>query len=413
MGETYKIENCRACDSPSLEEMFSLGEQHVTNFIGSETEQGERIPLDLVLCESCSLLQLSHSASPKLTWNDQYWYKSGISSTIKDDLKDIATKSQKIIPLNQENIVIDIGCNDGTLFDYYNAPVVKIGFEPSKNVAKEARAKGYFVFNDFFNETPFRQIFGNEKAKIITAISMFYDLDNPNQFLKDIVSLLDKNGLFVIQQNYLASMLEQNAFDNICHEHREYYSLNSLEKLLGKHDLEVFDIEENSISGGSIRTFIRQKGGNLYATPKAKERIEQVRKKEILLGLNTPKPYLEFADRISQIKGQLLDFLNEQKASGKKICIYGASTRGNVALQYFGLGPDSIDCIADKNSDKWGKKTVGSLIPIVSPEEMRKREPDYLLVNTWHFLDEIIKQEEEYHNSGGRFVVALPDFKII
>jgi len=414
MSETQVIKECRACYSEKLESILSLGDQHVTNFINSESEQGEKIPLELVLCGNCSLLQLRHSAAPKLTWNDQYWYKSGISSTIKDDLKDIANKSKQIIPLNKKDIVIDIGCNDGTLFDYYNAPVKKIGFEPSKNVAEEAKKKGYFVFNDFFNKESFKQTFGNAKAKIITAISMFYDLDNPNKFLDDVVSLLDENGLFVIQQNYLVTMLENNAFDNICHEHREYYSLSSLEKLLDKHNLKVFDIEENSINGGSIRTYIRFKGNNsLSGFEDAEERLQEVREKEKNLKLETPIPYLEFAERISRIKTKLLDFLNEQKNLGKKICVYGASTRGNVALQYFGLGSKIIDCIADKNPDKWGKKTVGSLIPIVSPEEMRKRKLDYLLVNTWHFLDEIIKQEKDYVNSDCKFIVALPEFKVL
>lgn len=414
MMNRLEIKECRSCGSDSFFPILSLGNQYVTNFINSKDEQGEMIPLELVLCGNCNLLQLKHNTPPQLTWNDQYWYKSGISSTIKADLKDISEKGKKIKELEKGDIVVDIGCNDGTLLDFYNNSIKRVGFEPCKNVAEEAKSKGHYVINNFFNAKDFKDRFGNEKAKIITAISMFYDLDNPNQFLEDIVSCLDEGGLFIIQQNYLVTMLEQNAFDNICHEHREYYSLDSLKNILKKYGMEVFDVEQNSINGGSIRTYVKLKNNkSMNGFEGAGKRIRSLLEKEKDMSLDTLKPYQEFASRISRIKNKLMDFLNHEKRGGKRICIYGASTRGNVALQYFGLGPDLIDYIADKNPDKWGKKTVGSLIPIVSPEEMKERKPDYLLVNTWHFFDEIKEQEKDYYNSGGKFIVALPEFKII
>lgn len=412
------IGKCRSCESEKFVPILSLGNQYVTNFINSEEDQKEipKVPLDLVLCEKCKLLQLKHNAPPESMWGDQYWYKSGISSTIKDDLKDIVEKSQRLIELKEGDIVVDIGCNDGTMLEFYDKDknLNLIGFEPSGNVAKEARQKGFNVIENFFNAEDFKKEFGDKKAKLITAISMFYDLENPNKFLEDIVSCLDDDSLFVIQQNYLVAMLEQNAFDNICHEHREYYFLGSLKNILDKHGLEIFDVEQNDINGGSIRTYVRVKGNKgLIGFPGAEERIERIRENEERIGLDTLKAYLEFASRISRIKNELMNFLTREKRNGKKICIYGASTRGNVALQYFELGPDLITSIADKNSDKWGKKTVGSLIPITSPEKMREENPDYLLVSTWHFLDEIINQEKEYAEKGGKFIVALPEFRVI
>jgi len=416
MKEIKSIESCRSCGSKNLVMILSLGNQYVTNFIDSEEEQKNipKVPLDLVLCEDCKLLQLKHNAPPESMWGDQYWYKSGISTTITDDLRDIVEKSQELIELKEEDTVIDIGCNDGTLFEFYNKKGINmIGFEPSKNVAREAVSKGFKVINNFFNAEDFRREFRDKKAKIITAISMFYDLENPNQFLQDIVSILDKEGLFVIQQNYLLTMLENNAFDNICHEHREYYSLISLKNILDKYGLEIFNIEQNEINGGSIRTYIRFKENEkLKGFKDAEQRIEKVLEKEKEVGLNTLKPYQEFADRISGIKEKLISFLDDEKEEGKKIWIYGASTRGNVALQYFGLDTTLIEGIADKNPDKEGKKTVGSLIPIFPPEKMREENPDYLLVNTWHFFDEIKKQEEELFNKGCKFVVALSEFRI-
>src|SRR3989344_4090730 len=261
MSETVTVNNCRSCGSKDLLEIFSLGNQYISQFVSSD-EEGTRVPLDVILCNECALLQVRHNAPAELMWNDQYGYKSGISSTIRNDLKDIVEKVQKIRSLNEEDVMVDIGCNDGTMLGFYSNNIKKVGFEPSSNVAKEAKAKGFLVINNFFNAPDFKTNLPGKKARVITAISMFYDLEDPNQFIKDIVECLDNEGVLVIQQNYLGTMLENNAFDNILHEHREYYSLTSLNNLLRKYDLEVFDIEQNEINGGSIRTYIRKKGNN-------------------------------------------------------------------------------------------------------------------------------------------------------
>ncbi len=409
-----EIKKCRSCGSEELAPIISLGNQYVTNFVDKNNDGQVRCPLDLILCENCKLVQLKHNAPPESMWNEQYWYKSGISSTIKEDLKEIVETSVKIAGPKEGELVIDIGCNDGTLLGFYpNKSLKLVGFEPSKNVAKDAKEKGFHIINNFFNYEDYKKEFGNKKAKIITAISMFYDLENPNKFMEDIVSCLDKDGLLVIQQNYLLTMLTNNAFDNICHEHREYYSLLSLNNLLEKYNLEVFDIIQNGINGGSIRTYIKFKGNNkIKSSEGSKKRLELVKMKEKEMSLDTLKPYLEFASRINKIKKDLLNFLREEKEKGKKICVYGASTRGNVILQYFNLDEKLIACAADKNPDKWGKKTVGSLIPIVSPEELRKINPDYILVMVWHFFEEIKKQEKVYFENGGKFIVPLPNFKV-
>jgi len=244
-----KITKCRSCQSEDLSDIISLGNHYVSNFINSESEQGEKVPLELVLCNKCKLLQMKYSAPSELLWGDTYWYKSSINKIIRDDLKDIVEKSEKLVELNDESIVIDIGCNDGELFtNFKNKNLSLIGFEPCKNVADETREKGFRVINNFFNVESFKRRY-NKKAKLITAISMFYDLENPNKFLEDIKECLANDGLFIIQQNYLGSMLENNAFDNICHEHREFYSYNSLKNLLEKHGLEIFDVELNKING--------------------------------------------------------------------------------------------------------------------------------------------------------------------
>jgi len=374
-----------------------------------------KVPLNLVLCQKCKLLQLEHDAPNESMWGKQYWYKSGINRLIREDLRDIVEKSQKLAEIGEGDLVIDIGCNDGTLLEFFdrNKKINLVGFEPSGNVAKRARKKGFYVIGDYFNVKSFKEKFGNKKAKLITAISMFYDLEDPNTFMRDIVSILDKEGLLVIQQNYVMAMLENNAFDNICHEHREYYSLFSLNNLLKKYDLEVFDIEQNDINGGSIRTYIKRKENtDLKGFKGSQERIDNALAKEKETGLDTFEPYENFAGRISKIKNDLLEFLEKEKKSGKKICALGASTRGNTTLQYFELGPEVISCIFDRNPDKEGKKTVGSLIPITSPENIQKYAPDYQLVLIWHIFKGIGEDEKKFVDDGGKFILPLPKLKI-
>lgn len=419
MDKNYarRIDSCRSCGSMELSDILSLGNLYVTNFVNSEEEQGPKIPLELTLCNSekgCGLLQLRHTTRSDLMWGDQYWYKSGINSMIRADLKDIVEKSKAILPLKSGDTVIDIGCNDGTMLEYYNVSGLNlVGFEPSKNVAMEAQAKGINVIHDFFNEKAYSSKVGKEKSKIITAISMFYDLDKPNDFVGDITKCLDENGLFVIQQNYVATMLKNNAIDNICHEHLEYYSYNSLENLLNRHGLETFDVELNEINGGSIRNYIRFKGSKIPQSDEAKRRLNNLIQFEKDSGLNNIEIYHAFAKRVNLIKKELVDFLSKEKKNGKTICALGASTRGNTTLQYFGLTPALIDCIFDKNSDKEGKKAVGSLIPVTSPNNIGKYNPDYQLVLIWHIFKGVGEDEKRFVEKGGKFILPLPEIKII
>jgi len=417
MMNSLEIKECRSCSSEKLTPIISLGNQYVVNFIKSKKEQEKvpKVPLELVLCEDCKLLQLKHNAPPESMWGDQYWYRSGINKMIRDNLKEIVNEANNIIEPKENDLVVDIGCNDGTLFEFYDRGGVEmVGFEPSKNVAREATAKGYHVINDFFNAESFRERLGDKKVKIITAISMFYDLEDPNKFLKDIVEILDEDGLFVIQQNYLVDMLKNNAFDNICHEHREYYSLISLNPLLERHGLEIFDVELNEINGGSVRTLIRFKGSNVRSPRQGVlQKIKNLEEKESQMGLDKVHTYEEFARRIGGIKMQLLDLLKQEKNKDKKICALGASTRGMVLLQYFGLNSELIDCIFDKNPDKEGKMPAGTNIRITSPRNINKYNPDYQLVLIWHLFDGIGRDEKEFLNKGGKFILPLPKLRII
>jgi len=396
------IKNCRSCGSSKLQDILSLGNLGLSDFVNMNDIQSERHPLDLILCKECSLLQLKETTPPSDLYTNRYGYRSGISNTIKVDLKSIVEQACKRVDLQEHDIVVDIGANDGTLLSNYQG-VHRVAFEPVKKFAeemlKEKRAE--LVINDYFGATKYNELF-QDRAKVITAISMFYDLDDPNAFVQDLANVLDQDGLLIIQQNYLVGMLKQHAFDNIVHEHLEYYSLTSLEKLLHRHGLEVIDVEINDINGGSFRTYVKHMSN-----------LKKMRYMERKMKLDTQWTYMLFALEVQRIKRKLLTFIKKVVADGKTVYTLGASTRGNTLLQYCELDHTLITAAMERNPEKCGKK-IGSLgIPIVSEEEARKKKPDYFLVLPWFFKSEVIIREAEYLKAGGHLIIPLPKFEVI
>jgi len=412
--------SCRVCNFSPLENIFSLGDLYVSDFI-SEDEGGiQKFPLELVLCNKnnggCGLLQLKHTVSHEAMYR-QYWYRSGTNKTMTDELCGIARKAESLVKLSPSDFVIDIGANDGTLLrGYSNDHLYRIGFEPAKNLMQYAQQGTTKIFNDFFHFSVWEKDFQGKQAKIITAIAMFYDLEDPNTFVSDVKKCLATDGIFIIQMSYLPSMLSQNAFDNICHEHLEYYSLLSLENLLQRHDLEVFDVELNDVNGGSFRIYIKHKnkgaGGNIYIASEAGERVSRLRESETELHLDKREIYDEFAKRIYELREQLILFIKKEHIAGKKIYVYGASTKGNTLLQFYNLDTNLIGAAAERNPDKWGKKTIGTMIPIISEEQAREDKPDYFFILPWHFLEEFRKREADFLNAGGKFIIPLPTLKV-
>lgn len=407
-------ESCRVCNKKELEPILSLGEQHIVNFLESSDQESIKVPLNLVLCNKkeggCGLLQLRHTVSGELLYRN-FWYKSGVNQTMRDALRDITSKAEFFGNLKVEDLVVDIGANDGTLLrSYQKKGLILVGFEPATNLIKDTEKGTTKIINDFFNYNSFKKEFPEEKAKIITSIAMFYDLENPNEFVEDIVKVLDEDGIWIIQMNYLTTMLENNAFDNIVHEHLEYYSLNSLQFLLEKHGLKVFDVELNDINGGSIRTYIKHKECKKY---EISEKVKEILEYENKIGLDDNQPYHDFAKRISNLKEDTINFIKNEVSKGRKVYVYGASTRGNALLQYYKLDNRLIAAAADRNPIKWDKKIVGSQIPIISEEQARKEKPDYFLVLPWYFIDEFKQREASYLQSGGKFIVPLPKLQII
>ncbi len=416
------VKECRVCGFKPLTTILSLGNLYVSDFVSEDAdmEKAGKAPLELVLCNEkdggCGLLQLRHTVSHKAMYRN-YWYRSGINKTMADELKNIVDRVKSLISLKNGDFVIDIGSNDSTFLRFYNTPGLNtVGFEPAKNLVEKYGLGGVTkIITDFFAFSLWQKEYGNVKAKVITAIAMFYDLDNPNTFVADMVKCLDEDGIIVIQMLHLPYLLKRNAFDGICHEHLEYYSLSSLEKLFKRHGLEVFDAEFRPINEGSLRYYIRRRGKGklLRIRPGAQERVEKFRVEEQKMKLYDKHVYDEFVDRVMDIKTKLTEFIQGEVSKRKKIYVYGASTKGNTLLQFFGIDHKLIVAAAERNPDKWGKRTVGTLIPIVSEEEMRKAQPDYLLILPWHFIEEFKEREKWYLKKGGKFIVPLPEFKVI
>lgn len=416
----YQTRNtCRSCESGFMWDILSLGDQALVGFDNTGKEP-PRVPLTLCLCGDCRLVQLRHTTNPSLLYTENYGYRSGINEAMVRELKSVTNEVEKTVPLKPGDIVVDIGANDGTLLSgYKNIPGLRrVGFDPSRNMIdhfmttmNQKGIKDYQLVSDYFGKWPFVRSFPHEKAKAVTAISMFYDLENPNKFLEDVKDILAPDGVFVIQQNYLVGMINQLAFDNICHEHLEYYSLSSLIPLLARHGFDVFDVEERSINGGSFRTYLRHTGASVTREGGG-ERVWATLECEMDMGLLDKEIYERFGKRVEANGSELKAFIEGEVENGKKVYVYGASTRGNTLLQKYGIDHKLVTGAAERNSDKIGKTYGSTGIPIVSEDEARSKA-DYFLALPWFLRDSFVQREREFLDRGGRFIFPLPKMEVV
>jgi len=400
--EVIKHTKCRLCGAEKLVDVFSLGDQYINDFVPKDRiGKGLKAPLDLVLCRNCSLLQLRHTAPQGLLYSRHYWYRSGVTDTMRRALRDITGEIESMVDLKPGDVVLDIGANDGTMLATYTAKgIQRVGCEPADNLVDQLRQNADYVMHDFWSYERYMELASQWKAgkpKVITAIGMFYDLEDPNMFIRDAQKALTDDGIFVAQLMCLAPMIEKNDVGNICHEHLEYYSLESLKYLFETNGLEIFKIEENDVNGGSYRIFCRHYRGTGIPFDE-KYALEDI---------------LAFGKRIQDNRDRCVNFIRQEVARGKKVYVYGASTKGNVILQYYGLDSKLITAAAERSPEKWGKYTIGTWIPIVTEEEARKAKPDYFLVLPWAFFKEFYERENEWRKGGGQFIVPLPEFRVV
>jgi SAM-dependent methyltransferase len=407
--------------SKFTKKLFSLGELYVSDFINKDEDaRAGKHDMTLVIDERYGAARLE-KCTPIHSMFGKYWYRSGINQTMRTELKGIVDSVTSVQKLNEGDLWLDIACNDGTLLSFVPDGIKRLGIDPAEDSFKAESSKiADEVIQDFFTLENFKKSkFKKKKAKVVTCIAMFYDLDEPVEFLKDVTKVLDDDGLFVLQMSYTPLMIKQLAFDNICHEHVYYWGLASIEKLLKKAGLKVVDCQLNDVNGGSFRIYIKKKKSNVttFATAPYRDvcnvRVESLIKWEKGLKLDKEEIWLDFYNRIEALKKETVDFIKAEKAKGKVICGYGASTKGNTLLQYFGLDNTLIDAIAERSHYKFGLKTIGTNIPILSEEDVRAMNPDYMLVLPWHFIAEFVKREDEFLSKGGKFIVPCPNFQII
>ena len=406
-----KIKKCRSCDGKNLEFLFSLGKMCFTGKFASNFIKS--IPSDkliLVICKKCKLVQLDRNFNPKFLYSKDYGYRTGINNTMTNHVKFVAQEAINIAKPKKNDFILDIASNDGTLLNFYSKKFYTVGIDPLVNKYKRHYKKINKKISDFFLYQVLKKNKINKKFKIVTALSMFYDLKNPNLFLKDLKKILHEDGIFFLEHADLLSILKNCLFDTICHEHLEYYSTKVIINLMKKNHLRVFDVKQNNINGGSLRYFICHKQAKYKENKKIITSILQQEKK---INLESKKTFIQFFKRINIVKKDtnklILSILNNEKT----IHGYGASTKGNVLLQYFNIDNKLIPFIADRNSQKFNSFTPGTKIKIISEKLSRKIKPDYYLVLPWHFKKEILKREDKIRRQGTKFIFPLPKLRVL
>jgi hypothetical protein len=406
-----EIKKCRICNSADFVTVLSLGEQYLTGvFPKSPAEKITAGPLDLVWCPQCGLLQMKQSYNLGEMYGDNYGYRSGLNASMVRHLRQKIHTLELLAKPESGDLVVDIGSNDATSLKAYSGKCLKVGIDPTGKKFREYYTDDIRLIPDFFSESALRAMFPAQKAKIITSIAMFYDLEDPLAFVKEIESVLADEGIWHFEQSYMPAMLRTNSYDTICHEHLEFYSFRVVKNILESCDMRVVDVQMNAVNGGSFAVTACKKTASF---PSNHPVIDWMLRQEDDMALDTPKPYKEFAERVFRHRKNLTELLNALAADGKKIIGYGASTKGNVLLQFCGLSPRQIPFIAEVNSEKFGSWTPGTLIPIISEKEARAMQPDYLFVLPWHFKNSILEREKDYLSRGGKFIFPLPEIEIV
>lgn len=407
-----QIDRCRLSGSTHLVPVLDLGRQALTGVFPRDSAEDVTIgPLELVWCPGSGLLQLRHSYEPSEMYGDNYGYRSGLNQSMVDHLTEKARFLERLTSLGHSDVVLDIGSNDATTLKAYSGQGVRrIGIDPTGNKFASYYPSEIALVPEFFSADAYRAV-ERKQAKIVTSIAMFYDLEAPVEFAKQVESILADDGVWHFEQSYMPSMLRVNSYDTICHEHLEYYSLGVVKEILNRSGLRIVDVVMNSVNGGSFAVTAAKSSNTSIRSNHAV--IDWLLAQEDRMALNTPRPYRQFEERVYRHREDLKRLIGSLNGDGKKVLGYGASTKGNVVLQFCGLTANDIPAIADVNVEKYGRVTPGTHIPIVSESDARAMKPDYFLVLPWHFKEGILRREREFLSSGGRFIFPFPEIEIV
>ena len=412
-----EIQCCRICGNQDLDSILELGNMALSGvFPKTVEEEVPAGPLTLVKCvessngDFCGLVQLRETYNPDMMYGQNYGYRSGLNKSMVNHLHNKVKRILGHITLNEDDIVVDIGSNDSTLLQGYpEDKATLVGFDPTGEKFWEYYPDHITLFVDFFNAKTFKDKFGDKKARIITSIAMFYDLDEPLEFVREVFDILSDDGVWVFEQSYMPFMLEANSFDTICHEHQEYYRLKEIHWMMKKVGFKIVDIEFNQVNGGSFSVTVAKPDSPLQETSDLARLLTEEENK----GLSTNKPYDDFGARINEFKSSLRQLLDKIHSENGLILGYGASTKGNILLQFVGITSKDIPYMGEVNADKFGSYTPGTLIPIISEDEARKMNPDYFFVFPWHFKDFILEKEKSNAGKSYSLLFPLPSIEII
>ena len=404
-----KIVNCTNCKSKKLSKIFSLGKLSFSGrFAKTFSEVIPSAQLNLIMCKVCKLVQLDRSFDPKYLYGKGYGYRTGINKTMTEHVKQTVRYASKIANLEKKDCVLDIASNDGTLLSFYPKNITTVGIDPLVNKYKSFYNKIDFKISNFFNIKDITKLKIKKKFKIITALSVFYDLRDPNKFLKGVKQILDNDGIFVLEHADLYSIIKNNIFDTICHEHLGYFSSKAIIEMMNNNGFKVFNHEFNNINGGSSRYYISHKNSKY----KILKSVKNILAKEKKLGLHHKKTFDIFFKKILIENIKLKNLIGKIKKNNLSIHGYGASTKGNILLQFCKIGSKHIDYIAERNPLKYGMYTPRTKIKIISEKLSRSLKPNYYLVLPWHFKKEILEREKKQIKKGVKFIFPLPNLNV-
>ena len=408
----YKqVNRCRICGNSELVKVLDLGSQVLTGVFPKE--RGTKItcgPLHLVKChggaQTCGLLQLAHSYDLSEMYGDNYGYRSGLNASMVAHLHAKVKRIRGLVELRAGDLVVDIGSNDSTTLQAYPPDLTLVGIDPTGTKFRSYYPPHVQLIPDFFSSKLLEQRLPGRKAKVVTSFSMFYDLEDPMGFMRQVHDVLADDGLWVFEQSYMPTMLEMNSYDTACHEHLEYYALRQIQWMAERVGLRIVDVEFNDVNGGSFSVAVTKAPPG--TSPAAQ--VAQLLQAERAAGLDTLQPYEAFAQRVAQSRSELLAFVERARAEGKTVAALGASTKGNVLLQYCGFTERDIVAVGEVNGEKFGAYTPGTLLPIVKESELLAKSPDYLLVLPWHFRSFFVDSPSF---QGRRLVFPLPRLEVV
>lgn len=417
VGVVYPVYHCRICGSDRLRPILTLGEMAMTGIFPRDVREAVTVgPLELVKCEedgsgsTCGLLQLAHNFDRDEMYGLNYGYRSGLNASMVRHLQGVVAEIQRRMTLLPKDLIVDIGSNDGTMLSMFPDTLDRVGIDPTGIKFARFYPPNVQLIPNFFTAALFKKEFGERKARVITSIAMFYDLPAPLAFMREIRACLADDGLWVIEMSYMPLMLERLAYDTICHEHLEYYGLRQLQWMAQRAGFKILEVVCNDANGGSFRLFLTPQENQ---TASCTDSVGLLLAREQTTGMVGSDPYQRFADRVQHHREELRELIVQVAQGGNVVLGYGASTKGNVLIQYCGLTRQEIPAIADVNEDKYGCFTPGSHIPIISEPEAKAMNPDYFLVLPWHFRDFIIQREALFLRKGGKLMMPLPHAEII